>query len=97
MAKEVVSDLLSKDINITDSQREGSTGGITTAELALILNRELVCGRVKGEHLPRKGRGYELVEHKATMLVGTVDHGAGTAEATGAESSSSSSSSSSSN
>ena len=95
MASEVVNDLLSKDINITDAQRDGTTGGISRKEIDLILNRDLVCGRVEGEIFPIKGKGYELVEHKATMLVGTVDHGAGTAAST--ESSSSSSSSSSSN
>jgi ATP-dependent DNA helicase len=93
IAKEVVDDLLSKDINITEAQREGSTGGITKSELALILNRDLVCGRVKNQTFPMKGRGYELVEHKATLLVGTVDHGANTAELTEAKASSSSSSS----
>ena len=95
MASEVVNDLLSKDINITDDQRQGKTGGIRGKELKLILNRELVCGRVKGQSLPAKGKYYELVEHKASMLVGTVDHGAGTADATAASTSSSSSSSSS--
>ena len=72
MAAEVVEDLLSKDINITAEQRKGKTGGIKDAELKLILDREYVCS----ERIPKKGKGYEIVEHKATSLVGKVDHGA---------------------
>jgi ATP-dependent DNA helicase len=76
MAAEVVQDLLSKDINITAAQRKGKTGGIQDKELRLILDREYVCG----DEIPKKGKGYEIVEHKATSLVGKVDHGANAEE-----------------
>lgn len=73
MAAEVVEDLLAKDINITVAQRKGNTGGIRDDELRMILDRKVVCG----DDIPRKGRGYEIVEHKATSLVGKVDHTSG--------------------
>ena len=37
---------------------------------------EYVCG----DEIPKKGKGYEIVEHKATSLVGKVDHGANAEE-----------------
>ncbi len=77
MALDVVQDLLSKDINISAAQRKGTTGGIRAAELAQILDRDLVCN----DRIPKKGRGYEIVEHKASTLVGKVDHGATAAAA----------------
>ena len=77
MAAEVVEDLLSKDINITAAQRKGNTGGIRDDELRMILDRKMVCGN----DIPRKGRGYEIVEHKASSLVGKVDHTDGGAAA----------------
>merc|ERR1711871_1610988 len=42
---EVVEELLSKDINVSDEQRSGTTGGITDAELQTILDRDRVMGR----------------------------------------------------
>ena len=56
---------------------KGNTGGIRDDELRMILDRKMVCGN----DIPRKGRGYEIVEHKASSLVGKVDHTDGGAAA----------------